>query len=125
MINSTAVVCNLGSRTTRTVAHQLFKGIKAIHDAGYCHRDLKPETILLDENFNVKIKGMELTRKYKENEEIVIKMSTICGTRGYLAPELIRGEQYDHKVDLFAAGIIIFTTFAGCKYVACSFFVYQ
>ena len=40
-------------------------------------------------------------------------MATTCGTKGYLAPELLAGHKYTHKVDLFAVGIIMFTTFAG------------
>merc|ERR1719384_985368 len=41
------------------------------------------------------------------------KMKTACGTKGYLAPELLKGKKYTHKCDIFALGIILFTTFAG------------
>jgi len=40
-------------------------------------------------------------------------MKTACGTKGYLAPELLKGKKYTHKCDIFALGIILFTTFAG------------
>jgi len=40
-------------------------------------------------------------------------MNTACGTKGYLAPELLKGKKYNEKCDLFAVGIIVFTTYAG------------
>ena len=41
-------------------------------------------------------------------------MWTRCGTKGYMAPELLRGDKYSGKsVDLFAAGVILFVMRAG------------
>jgi len=40
-------------------------------------------------------------------------MKTACGTKGYLAPEVLKGKKYLQSVDIFAAGIILFITYAG------------
>ena len=105
----------LGSRVTRTYFHQFLNGLQAMHKAGYVHRDLKPENLLLDDNYNLKIADFGFATPFKDNKQKILLAST-CGTRGYLAPELIKGEKYTHMVDLFAVGIIMFTTFAGCTF---------
>ena len=113
-------VGGLGSRVTRTYFHQLLNGLQAMHKAGYVHRDLKPENLLLDDNYNLKIADFGYATLFKENKQKIL-LSSICGTRGYLAPELIKGERYTHMVDLFAVGIIMFTSFAGCMLTMCCF----
>ena len=103
----------LGARVTRTYSHQLLNGLKAIHKAGYVHRDLKPENLLLDDNYKLKIAGFGCIQRYKYDTGVKALLSSTCGTRAYMAPELVKGEKYSHMVDLFAVGIIMFTLFAG------------
>jgi len=99
---------------TRTYFHQLVAGIEAIHAQGIAHRDLKPENLLLDQNYKLKIADFGFATNYIDpdsGEEIFLK--TACGTKGYLAPELIKKEPYSYQADIFAIGIILFTMYAG------------
>ncbi|KAI0463147.1 hypothetical protein LJB42_003166 [Komagataella kurtzmanii] len=100
---------------------QLCGSVHYIHKRGCCHRDLKLENILLDEDNNVKLSDLGFTREiphfYPNGNSAPNPHSplhTFCGTTVYMAPELIRREQYSGiRTDLWALGIILFTMLYG------------
>jgi serine/threonine protein kinase len=98
---------------TRAYFHQMIDGLEAMHRIGIAHRDLKPENLLIDENYVLKIADFGFATHFVDESGKTQKMKTACGTKGYLAPELLKGKKYTHKCDIFALGIILFTTFAG------------
>jgi len=99
-------------RIARTYFTQLVSGIKACHDIGIAHRDLKPENLLMDANFMLKIADFGFAHAKKQEEAKHI-MLTECGTRGYMAPEILSGQGYGPEADIFAAGVVLFITLAG------------
>jgi serine/threonine protein kinase len=66
------------------------------------HRDLKPSNLLVDENWNVKVADFGFARIKEENATM-----TKCGTPCWTAPEVLRGEKYDEKADIYSFGIIM------------------
>jgi len=103
----------LGGRLTEPVARfyfrQLIDGLGYVHNRGFAHRDLKPENLLLDANFVLKITdfGFSAPLVGRDNSGF---METQLGTLSYMAPEIHLGREYEgSKVDLFAAGIVLFT----------------
>jgi len=103
-------------KASRSYFHQMINGLEAMHKLGIAHRDLKPENLLFDENYTLKIADFGFATSFVDEsmgKAQRIKMKTACGTKGYLAPELLKGKKYTHKCDIFALGIILFTTFAG------------
>merc|ERR1712003_317815 len=90
-------------------------GLEAMHKLGIAHRDLKPENLLLNENYVLKIADFGFATSFLDESGSgkIQKMKTACGTKGYSAPELLKGKKYTHKCDIFALGIILFTTYAG------------
>ena len=88
---------------------KILKGVLSCHNQGICHRDLKLENILLDENFNPKIAdfGFATYDKGRLKEKV--------GTDGYSAPELyIENKRYDgFKADIFSLGVILFNLYTG------------
>jgi|SaaInlStandDraft_5_1057022.scaffolds.fasta_scaffold06534_4 serine/threonine protein kinase len=88
---------------------QIVNGLKYIHDENVIHRDLKLMNIFIDFNNTVKIGDFGLaTNIYDMNYEEV-------GTYGYIAPEILQGNKYDDKADLYSLGIIILEIFSKFK----------
>ena len=82
--------------------HQLVDGMEYLHSVGYSHRDLKTENILLDKHYNLVIADFG----YASGKD---KNTTAVGTEDYMAPEILRGDDYQGKVvDIFGMGLILF-----------------
>ncbi|XP_047005202.1 phosphorylase b kinase gamma catalytic chain, skeletal muscle/heart isoform isoform X3 [Schistocerca americana] len=111
----TSVVA-LSEKKTRYIMRQLFEALQYVHGKNIVHRDLKPENILLDDNFNIKLTDFGFARVVKPGE----KLFDLCGTPGYLAPEVLKcnmfetAEGYSYDVDIWACGVIMFTLLVGC-----------
>ena len=75
---------------------QICLGIKEIHNHNIIHKDLKPDNIFLTKDLKIKIGnfGIEINKKY----DSVI----------YISPEIIQGEEYTNKTDIFSIGCILY-----------------
>jgi len=98
-------------RIARTYFHQLMSGLKECHSQGIAHRDLKPENLLLNNDFVLKLADFGFAHFQGAAASHVMK--TECGTKGYMAPEVLGGKAYDESADIFAAGVILFIMLAG------------
>ena len=78
--------------------------IKYLHSLNIIHRDIKPENLLLDNNFRIKLCDYGWATHYNNNEHI----NTFCGTPEYVAPEIIKKEFYDEKIDIWSIGVLLF-----------------
>ncbi|KAH7128844.1 kinase-like domain-containing protein [Dactylonectria macrodidyma] len=85
--------------------YQLFRALAYIHSRNICHRDIKPQNILLDPNSGiVKLCDFGSAKTLVENEHSV---SYIC-SRYYRAPELIFGAtNYTNKIDMWSSGCVM------------------
>ena len=84
----------------------MIEGLDYMHAQGISHWDIKPENILLDHEFTLKIADFGFASAQAVNE-------TRRGTESYMAPEINLGKAYHGPVvDLFAAGIILFIMIA-------------
>jgi len=102
-------------KLTRTICRQFFKGLRACHQVGIAHRDLKPDNILLDSNYTVKICDFGFSKSFRRGEGAGHRtdMLTILGTKGYMSPEMLTKIPYSEKTDIFSAGVILFILLAG------------
>lgn len=100
--------------TPLVLAHHLIEAIQSIHDDGIVHRNINPEVVYLtgcDESVPLKIADFDFARVAKL-ESIAEAVSTI-GTDGYQAPELWLDDDYDHRVDLFSLGAVLYELLTG------------
>ncbi|KAJ3670292.1 hypothetical protein LUZ60_010616 [Juncus effusus] len=80
------------------------------------HRDIKPSNILLDKNMIPKISDFGLAKLFDEDGSF-IKVSTVAGTRGYIAPEMQNG-MLSTKSDVYSFGVLILETITGQKNIS-------
>jgi hypothetical protein len=78
-----------------------------IHFKGLMHRDMKPENILLDAKRSAKIGDFGCCTA------VAGKKTQECGTPAYFAPEMCAGHGYDHRVDVWAMGILLYEMLVG------------
>lgn len=82
------------------------------------HCDIKPENILLDDNFCPKVSDFGMSKLTKKEERV--SMSRIRGTRGYMAPEWVMNEEpITAKADVYSFGVVLLELVAGMR--CCNF----
>ena len=99
---------------------QICAALSAAHAKGIVHRDLKPENVYLinflgDPDF-VKLLDFgiaKLAEAEGDGGRKLTKTGMLFGTPEYMSPEQARGEQVDHRVDIYAMGCILFQLVTG------------
>ena len=82
---------------------QTLNAIYFLHLHSIIHRDLKPENLLINENNIIKLCDFGWSVKLKSN-----KRTTFCGTVEYMAPEIIKKQQYDETIDIWSLGVLLY-----------------
>lgn len=91
---------------------QAARALEAIHEHGICHRDIKPQNILVNEQFQVKVADFGLAQM--SGAELTLS-GDILGTPAYLSPEAFRSTKVDARSDLFSLGSVAYHLYFGCK----------
>lgn len=101
------------------LALQLAEALQAIHAAGVLHCDIKPENILLDRDETVKVVDFGLARvptcgDYTgETLSLEDLANTVCGTPGYIPPEVLKQEGSSERSDVFSLGTVFYELLTG------------
>jgi serine/threonine protein kinase len=96
-------------KEARDIFKQMLEAIASCHQNNIIHRDVKLDNFLVKSDKetgerNVKLADFGIACKYDPENPPVLK----CGTKEYVAPEVISAPHYDTKVDCYSLGIILF-----------------
>jgi serine/threonine protein kinase len=87
------------------VVKEVLKGVEYLHSHHRLHRDIKSDNILFNYKGDIKISDFGFSTQI--TSDAVLK-NTLIGTPSWMAPEIIDGEGYSSKVDVWAIGVLIF-----------------
>uniref|UniRef100_A0A672HDU9 protein kinase C n=1 Tax=Salarias fasciatus TaxID=181472 RepID=A0A672HDU9_SALFA len=94
----------------RFYSAEISMALNYLHERGIIYRDLKLDNVLLDSEGHIKLTDYGMC---KEGLRPGDTTSTFCGTPNYIAPEILRGEDYGFSVDWWALGVLMFEMMAG------------
>eukprot|EP00183_Erythrolobus_madagascarensis_P001814 CAMPEP_0185850844 /NCGR_PEP_ID=MMETSP1354-20130828/4821_1 /TAXON_ID=708628 /ORGANISM="Erythrolobus madagascarensis, Strain CCMP3276" /LENGTH=624 /DNA_ID=CAMNT_0028551569 /DNA_START=231 /DNA_END=2105 /DNA_ORIENTATION=+ len=112
----------LPEKRARRLVSEIILALEHIHSLGVIYRDLKLENVLLDAQGHVRVADFGLSKLLTTpdgellSDQSSIKVQgarTFCGTREYVAPEMLLGKQYGQSVDLWALGILTYEVLCG------------
>ncbi|CAA3012770.1 rust resistance kinase Lr10-like [Olea europaea subsp. europaea] len=109
----------LGWEKLHWIAVDIAKGVEYLHqgcEQRILHFDIKPNNILLDDNFNPKISDFGLAKLYSK-EQSIVSMTAARGTIGYIAPEVFSRNfgNVSYKSDAYSFGMLLLEMVGGMK----------
>jgi len=94
------------------VAIAVAAGLAHAHAAGIVHRDVKPANVFITSEGQVKLLDFGLARLVTSE---LTRSNVMVGTVNYMAPEQLRGDKTDHRVDIFSFGVVLYELLGGRK----------
>jgi len=97
-------------RDTVSIMAQLLDALEFAHANSIWHRDIKPANIIIMKNGRIKLADFGIARIESSDRT---RTSMLLGTPGYIAPEYYLDGPVDHRIDIFASGVLLYELLAG------------
>lgn len=98
----------LEPKEASSIIRQVCYGLRAIHEVGFIHRDIKPDNILFTQKGRAKLADFGCSAFLRGEEA-----KRADGTFGYMAPEVIKGEPPCRETDIFSVGVTLYELLTG------------
>ncbi|MFD7422135.1 Stk1 family PASTA domain-containing Ser/Thr kinase [Streptomyces californicus] len=102
----------LQPRAALDILEPVLAALGAAHRAGFVHRDMKPENVLIGDDGRVKVADFGLVRAVGTATDTT---GSLLGTVSYLAPEQIEHGSADTRSDVYACGVVLYEMLTGAK----------
>ena len=96
---------------SKDVLIQLCRALDAIHCAGIVHKDVKPTNVFVTHDGVVKLLDFGIAKRRSG----VLIDKKVSGTPTYIAPEVASGAMYDHRVDIYGLGVMMYKLLCGIE----------
>ncbi len=97
-----------------SIVEQSSESLYYLHSKGYVHCDIKPDNLLLSRQWEVKLIDFTIAKKIKTGlGKMFAGKNKVEGTRSYMSPEQIRGQQLDPRSDIYSMGCMIYELISG------------
>ncbi|WP_338676193.1 Stk1 family PASTA domain-containing Ser/Thr kinase [Streptomyces sp. SCSIO 30461] len=102
----------LQARAALDILEPVLAALGAAHRAGFVHRDMKPENVLIGDDGRVKVADFGLVRAVGS---VTNTTGSVLGTVSYLAPEQIESGTAGTEADVYACGVMLYEMLTGAK----------
>ncbi|HCI80767.1 MAG TPA: hypothetical protein DHW02_13870 [Ktedonobacter sp.] len=108
---------SLSLEETIKYMHQVAQALDYAHAHGVIHRDLKPANFLFHSDGRLLLSDFGIAHIVQDSmstqEAPLTSVGMLPGTPHFMAPEMLRGEQFDYRIDLYALGVILYQLLSG------------
>jgi len=101
----------LNFREALDLASRVADGLNEAHGKGIIHRDIKPDNIMITSKGQAKIMDFGLAKLRGQTK--LTREGTTLGTVAYMSPEQARGDEVDHRTDIWSLGVILYEMLTG------------
>ena len=97
----------------RALMIQVARGLRDAQTAGIIHRDIKPSNLLIDKNGSVKIADFGVAKPVGGTDSKITRDGAVVGSPLYMAPEQAKGDEIDHRADMYSVGCTFYHLLSG------------
>jgi tetratricopeptide (TPR) repeat protein len=97
--------------TSLRITQQVAEGLAEAHRLRVIHRDLKPSNVMIDKEGSARIMDFGIARSLRAGE--LTREGVAVGTPAYMSPEQARGEDLDHRTDIWSLGVVLYEMLVG------------
>jgi len=94
------------------IAKQLCRALEVAHEQGVIHRDIKPQNLMVQPDGTLKVMDFGVAR-LRERTQQLTSTGMVVGTPAYMAPEQLMDDAVDARVDIYAAGVVMYECLTG------------